>query len=86
MIRETLVHEDAGIEGILHRLEKYRSLSFGVSMGENGHNIYFSNKVNGGDGDHISADVGESCLNLYGELMIHLEAAISTHLFINVFI
>lgn len=36
---ETVVQEDVGIEGILHRLEKHRSLSFGH---------YASNKDNGG--------------------------------------
>lgn len=53
MIREPEVQEDAGIEGILHRLEKHRSLSFGVSMQENGRQK-----------PYMSADVGESCINV----------------------
>ncbi|KVH97771.1 hypothetical protein Ccrd_000124, partial [Cynara cardunculus var. scolymus] len=53
----TVDQEDAGIEGILYRLEKDRSLSFGISMLENGHDTYASSKDNGGHRGCSSADV-----------------------------
>nr|XP_043624509.1 protein PTST homolog 2, chloroplastic isoform X2 [Erigeron canadensis] len=48
---ETVVQDDAGIEGILHRLEKYRSLSFGISGEGNERGIYGLNKDNGSHRD-----------------------------------
>ncbi|KAI3796025.1 hypothetical protein L1987_38686 [Smallanthus sonchifolius] len=59
---ETVIQEDAWIEGILYRLEKHRSLSFGTSMQEDGHCVYDSSKVNGGQRVYGSVDVAtEPC-------------------------
>ncbi|XP_071707682.1 protein PTST homolog 2, chloroplastic-like isoform X3 [Rutidosis leptorrhynchoides] len=54
---ETVVKEDAGIEGILHRLERYRSSSFGISMRQNGHDTHDLSKVNDRGRDYVFADV-----------------------------
>ncbi|KAI3744542.1 hypothetical protein L1987_57625 [Smallanthus sonchifolius] len=62
---ETVIQEDAWIEGILYRLEKHRSLSFGTSMQEDGHCIYDSSAVNGGQRAYGSVDGHKS---LPGEL------------------
>ena len=63
LIRETDVQEDAGIEGILHRLEKHRSLSFGISKQDNGNRIDFSSKANDGHNGYVLPDVGESWIS-----------------------
>ncbi|KAI7726813.1 hypothetical protein M8C21_019510 [Ambrosia artemisiifolia] len=54
---ETVIQEDAWLEGILYRLEKHRSLSFGASMQEDGHCIYDSSKVNDSQRVYGSVDV-----------------------------
>ncbi|PWA65314.1 hypothetical protein CTI12_AA335610 [Artemisia annua] len=53
---ETVVQEDAGIEGILHRLEKHRSLSFGISKQDNGNCIDVSSKANDGHNGYVLPD------------------------------
>ncbi|KAI3733598.1 hypothetical protein L6452_13042 [Arctium lappa] len=64
---ETVIDdEDTGIEGILSRLKKHRSLSFDLCMEKN---IYASSKDNGGLSDfHMSTNAGES--NAQGTWMI----------------
>lgn len=54
---ETVIQEDAGIEGILHRLEKHRSLSFGISKQENGNGIDVSSKANDGHNGYVLPDI-----------------------------
>ncbi|KAK9063415.1 hypothetical protein SSX86_017285 [Deinandra increscens subsp. villosa] len=57
---EMLAEEDTGVEGILSRLEKHRSLSFDIHMEKNmpGPGTYASNKDNGGFTDvNMSTDV-----------------------------
>ncbi|KAL8218296.1 hypothetical protein R6Q57_021669 [Mikania cordata] len=57
---EMLAEEDTGVEGILTRLEKHRTLSFDIHMEKNKHGVYASSKDNGGFRDfNMSTDVGE---------------------------
>ncbi|KAI3779252.1 hypothetical protein L2E82_08881 [Cichorium intybus] len=44
---ETVPDEDTGVEGILSRLKKHRSLSFDVHMEKNIYHTYVSKKING---------------------------------------
>ncbi|GKC07672.1 hypothetical protein Tco_0999282 [Tanacetum coccineum] len=55
--RETVVQEDAGIEGIPHRLEKHRSLTFGNSKQDNGNCIDVSSKANDCHNGYVLPDV-----------------------------
>ncbi|KAM0014747.1 putative AMP-activated kinase, glycogen-binding protein [Helianthus debilis subsp. tardiflorus] len=51
--------EDKGVEGILSRLEKHRSLSFDIHMEKNIHATYASSKDNGGfnKSTHVAANI-----------------------------
>lgn len=57
---ETVPDEDTGVEGILSRLKKHRSLSFDVHMEKNINNTYYSSKDNGALKDFH--DVGNSTI------------------------
>ncbi|KAI3516378.1 hypothetical protein L1887_15293 [Cichorium endivia] len=58
---ETVSDEDTGVEGILSRLKKHRSLSFDVHMEKNIYHTYVSKKNNGVPTDfQMSIDVGNS--------------------------
>ncbi|XP_076922475.1 protein PTST homolog 2, chloroplastic-like [Bidens hawaiensis] len=59
---ETVIHEDAWIEGALYRLENIRSSSFGTSMQEDGHRIYDFSKVNDGQSVYGSLDVDSTAI------------------------
>ncbi|KAI3730957.1 hypothetical protein L1987_62138 [Smallanthus sonchifolius] len=55
---EMLAEEDTGVEGILSRLEKHRSLSFDIHMEKNMHGTYASSNNNGGFTDfNMTTDV-----------------------------
>ncbi|GJU60187.1 protein PTST homolog 2, chloroplastic [Tanacetum coccineum] len=54
---ETGIQEDAGIEGMLHRLEKHRSLTFGISKQDNGNCIDVLSKANDGHNGYALPDV-----------------------------
>ncbi|KAI3817595.1 hypothetical protein L1987_11390 [Smallanthus sonchifolius] len=58
LISEMLAEEDTGVEGILSRLEKHRSLSFDIHMEKNMHGTYASSNDNGGFTDfNMTTDV-----------------------------
>nr|GEV22161.1 hypothetical protein [Tanacetum cinerariifolium] len=54
---ETGIQEDAGIEGILHRLEKHRSLTFGISKQDDVNCIDVLSKANDGHNGYVLPDV-----------------------------
>ncbi|GMH27612.1 hypothetical protein Nepgr_029455 [Nepenthes gracilis] len=67
---EVASQEDTGIEGILNRLEKQRSLSFGLNLGKNGSTCLSSCHAEDGQYEGMLNDV-DSC---YLERSDHLES------------